>query len=67
VNLLWYNAFDYQLPLLAFMIILGFQFWHVKKEQLKLSETSKLLGLRGISAIFWAAMYIFVFKEFNLY
>jgi hypothetical protein len=67
INLIWFKIFDYNLPLLAFILSIGFQFWHLKKAQFELTETSKKMVIGEIWAIILVAIYILVFKEFNLY
>lgn len=67
INLIWFKIFDYQLPLLAFILSIGFQFWHLKKAQLELTETSKQMVVGEIWSIILVAIYILIFKDFNLY
>ncbi|MCZ4317460.1 hypothetical protein O4H26_00490 [Aequorivita viscosa] len=67
INFIWFKVFDYQLPLLAFILSIGFQFWHLKKAQHELTETSKQMVVGEIWAIILVAIYILMFKGFNLY
>ncbi|WP_066219813.1 hypothetical protein [Formosa haliotis] len=67
INFIWFKVFDYNLPLLAFILSIGFQFWHLKKAQLELTETSKQMVVGEIWSIILVAIYILIFKDFNLY
>tara|TARA_R100000353_G_scaffold174742_1_gene143374 strand:+ start:1047 stop:1406 length:360 start_codon:yes stop_codon:yes gene_type:complete len=67
INLIWFKIFDYQLPLLAFILSIGFQFWHLKKARLELTETSKQMVIGEIWTIILVAIYVLIFKDFNLY
>ncbi len=67
INFIWFKVFDYHLPLLAFILSIGFQFWHFKKAQVELTETSKQMVVGEIWTIILVALYILIFKDFNLY
>ena len=67
INIIWFKIFHYQLPFLVFILSIGFQFWHLNKSQFELTETSKQMVVGEIWAIISVAIYILIFKEFNLY
>jgi hypothetical protein len=67
INFIWFKIFDYQLPLLVFILSIGFQFRHLKKSEFELTETSKKMVVGEIWAIILVAIYILVFRDFNLF
>lgn len=67
LNFIWFKIFDYQLPLLAFALSIGFQLWYFIKAELELIEPAKQQVIGETWAIIFVAIYILVFKDFNLY
>ncbi len=67
INLIWLKVFDYNLTLLAFVLSLGLQLFHLKSAKNDLTGTSKQMIIGEVISIILVGIYILTFKEFNIY
>lgn len=67
LDLAWVKIFGNHLPLLAFLLSLIFQAWHLSKSKNELTDNSKFMIEGEMIAIFLVALYVLIIKEFNWY
>ena len=67
LDLAWLNIFGHHLPLLAFVISILFQSYHLAKSKKELTESSKFMIEGEMIAILFIGLYILIFKQFNWY
>lgn len=63
----WFKIFGYHLPLLAFVLSMVFQAYHLSKSKNELTDNSKFMIEGEMTAILLIGLYILIFKEFNWY
>ncbi|MDP2524868.1 hypothetical protein [Maribacter dokdonensis] len=67
INLIWLKVFDFNLTLLAFVLSIGLQLFHLKTAKTDLTGTSKQMIIGEIISLIIVGIYILAFKEFNFY
>jgi hypothetical protein len=67
INLIWLNFTGYNLPLLAFLLVEGIKlFKGIGKNKVDDEMNKMMIGIE-LKSIILIALYIFIFREFNLY
>lgn len=67
LDLAWFNIFGHHLPLLAFVLSLLFQAYHLSQSKKELTDNSKFMIEGEMIAILFIGLYVLIFKEFNWY
>lgn len=65
INLIWLKTYNHNLPLLAFILSLSFQFIHGNVSDDKLNEASKKMIFAEMWSIVLISIYVLAFKEFS--
>lgn len=67
LDIAWFKIFGYHLPLLAFVLSMGFQAYHLSKSKKELTDSSKFMIEGDVTAILLVGLYVLIYKEFNWY
>lgn len=67
IAIAWFKIFGYHLSLLAFILSITFQGYHLSKSKNELTDSSKFMIEGEMTAILLVGLYILIFKEFNWY
>ena len=67
INLLWLTLFDYNLPLLAWILSAVFQLNHIRREKFVLTELSIDMIWTEIISIVLTTLIVLIFIDFNWY
>jgi hypothetical protein len=67
IDFAWMKIFGNHLPLLAFILSLTFQSWHLFKSKNELTYSSKFMIEGEMMGIFLVSLFILIFKQFNWY
>lgn len=67
INLAWLKIFGYHLPLLAFVLSMIFQAFHLSNSKNELTDNSKFMIEGEMVAILLVGLYVLIFKDFNWY